>query len=107
MAILGPRQTGNEIYLYLSSLVEDLRMLWDEGIDAFDRCVPSYFAPSMTFHHEKTCPRYIVKGHKTCLICEEGTCNHQPTHGRKTCYLGHKKFLKTNHLYRLLKKDFD
>ena len=36
MMILGPRQPGNDIDVYLSPLVEDLRKLWDEGVLVFD-----------------------------------------------------------------------
>jgi len=32
MIILGPRQPRNDIDVYLSSLIEDLRLWWDEGI---------------------------------------------------------------------------
>ena len=34
--ISGPRQPGNDIDIYLSPLVEDLRKLWDEGVVVFD-----------------------------------------------------------------------
>jgi len=50
---------------------------------------------------------YSTKGHKARLICEEGTWHHQLQHGRKTIYLGHQRFLSTNHLYRKLKKSFN
>ena len=36
MMIWGPRQPGNDIDVYLSSLIEDLRKLWDEGVLVFD-----------------------------------------------------------------------
>ena len=36
MMISGPRQSGNDIDVYLSPLVEDLRKLWDEGVVVFD-----------------------------------------------------------------------
>ena len=36
MMISGPRQPGNDIDVYLSPLVEDLRKLWDEGVLVFD-----------------------------------------------------------------------
>ncbi|RDX64617.1 hypothetical protein CR513_56807, partial [Mucuna pruriens] len=41
---------------------------------------------------------HIAKGHKICPTCEEGTCYYQLTYERKTSYLKHKKFLKTNYL---------
>ena len=36
MMISGPRQPGNDIDVYLSSLIEDLRKLWDKGVLMFD-----------------------------------------------------------------------
>ena len=50
---------------------------------------------------------YSVKGHKTCPICEEGTCYHQLHNWKKTVYLGYRRFLKVDHPYRRLKKAFN
>ncbi|KAK2426682.1 hypothetical protein QL285_025325 [Trifolium repens] len=36
MMISGPRQPGNDIDVYLSPLIEDLRLLWEEGVDVLD-----------------------------------------------------------------------
>lgn len=36
MIIFGPKQIGNNIDLYLSPLVEGLRLLWGEGVDVDD-----------------------------------------------------------------------
>ena len=36
MMISGPRQPGNDIDVYLSSLIEDLSELWDKGALVFD-----------------------------------------------------------------------
>ena len=34
--ISGPKQPGNDIDVYLAPLIDDLKMLWGEGIDVFD-----------------------------------------------------------------------
>jgi len=34
--ISGPRQSGNDIDVYLSPLIEDLRLLWNDGVEVFD-----------------------------------------------------------------------
>ncbi|RDX79872.1 hypothetical protein CR513_39662, partial [Mucuna pruriens] len=114
MMISSPRQLENDMDVYLSPLVEDLRMLWDKGVDAFDRNNnPNFKIRSMLFYTINDFLTYgnlfgySVKGHKTCPICEESTSYHQLTHERKTCYLGHRKFLKVNHTYRRLKKGFN
>ncbi|XP_052730448.1 uncharacterized protein LOC128195809 [Vigna angularis] len=114
LMISGPRQPGNDIDVYLAPLVEDLKMLWEEGVDMFD----GYTGDSFKLHAMVFCTindfpaygnlsGYSTKGHKACPICEEGTCHRQLQHGRKTVYLGHRRFLSTNHPYRKLKKAFD
>ncbi|XP_027933103.1 uncharacterized protein LOC114188698 [Vigna unguiculata] len=114
LMISGPRQPGNDIDIYLTPLVEDLKMLWEEGVDMFD----GYTSDSFKLHAMLFCTindfpaygnlsGYSTKGHKACPICEEGTCHHQLQHGRKTVYLGHRRFLSTNHPYRKLKKAFN
>ncbi|XP_027915074.1 uncharacterized protein LOC114174430 [Vigna unguiculata] len=114
LMISGPRQPGNDIDIYLTPLVEDLKMLWEEGVDMFD----GYTSDSFKLHAMLFCTindfpaygnlsGYSIKGHKACPICEEGTCHHQLQHGRKTVYLGHRRFLSTNHPYRKLKKAFN
>ncbi|XP_031127665.1 uncharacterized protein LOC116029765 [Ipomoea triloba] len=50
---------------------------------------------------------YSVKGHKACPICEDNTCYHELVHGRKTVYMGHRRFLDKLHPYRRLKKAFN
>ena len=36
LMISGPRQPGNDIDIYLTPLVENMKMLWEEGVDMFD-----------------------------------------------------------------------
>nr|XP_004516691.1 uncharacterized protein LOC101514781 [Cicer arietinum] len=109
----GPKQPRNDIDVYLSPLIEDLRMLW-EGVDVFDGYSREYFKMcAMLFCTINDFPAYgnlcgySVKGHKACPICEEGTCYQQLKHGRKTVNVGHRKFLKSNHPYRKLRKAFN
>nr|XP_004512662.1 uncharacterized protein LOC101489810 [Cicer arietinum] len=113
MMISGPKQPGNDIDVYLIPLIEDLRMLW-EGVYVFDGYSREYFKMrAMLFCTINDFPAYgnlcgySVKGHKACPICEEGTCYQQLKHGRKTIYVGHRKFLKSNHPYRKLRKAFN
>ncbi|KAL6315183.1 hypothetical protein AAG906_037415 [Vitis piasezkii] len=32
----GPRQPGNDIDVYLAPLLDDLKMLWEEGVESYD-----------------------------------------------------------------------
>ena len=36
MLISGPKQPRNDINVYLEPLIEDLKELWDDGVDVFD-----------------------------------------------------------------------
>ena len=61
MMISDPKQPGNDINVYLSPLIEDLKLMWDQGVQVLDEfamklssCMPCYFAPSMTFRHMVT-----------------------------------------------------
>ena len=112
--ISGPRQPGNDIDVYLSPLIEDLRLLWNEGIEVFDAYEKVNFNLRALllwtindFLAYGNLSGYSVKGHHACLICEENTNYHKLKYGMKTCYIGHRKFLKRNHPYRKLKKAFN
>ena len=114
VTISGPRQPGNDIDVYLSSLVEDLRKLWDEGVVVFDACrKESFEMRAMLFCTINDFPaywnlnEYSVKGHHACPICEENTSYIQLKHGRKIVYSRHHRFLTPNHPYRRLKKAFN
>ncbi|XP_031127651.1 uncharacterized protein LOC116029751 [Ipomoea triloba] len=114
LMIYGPKQPGNDIDVFLAPLIEDLKSLWDEGALVFD----AYRKESFKLHAMLFCTindfpaygnlsGYSVKGHKACPICEENTCYHQLVHGRKTVYMGHRRFLDKFHPYRRLKKSFN
>jgi len=114
MMISGLRQPRNDIDVYLSPLIEDLRLLWDEGVEVFDAHEKANFnLRAMLFCTINDYPTYgnlsgyIVKGHHACPICKENTSYHQLKYGRETCYIGHRKFLKRNHPYRRLNKAFN
>ncbi|XP_058768330.1 uncharacterized protein LOC131642060 [Vicia villosa] len=114
MMISGPKQPGNDINVYLSPLINDLRVLWEEGVDVFDAHSSEQFnMRAMLFCTINDFPAYgnlswyKVKGHKACPICEKDTCYHQLEKGNKTVYLGHQKFLNRYHPYRRLRKAFN
>ena len=114
MMISGPKQPGNDIDVYLSPLIEDLKLMWDQGVEVFDEFANETFKlHAMLFCTINDFPAYgnlsgySVKGHKACPICEEDTASQQLKHGRKTVYLRHRRFLRSHHPYRRLKKAFN
>ncbi|XP_014631515.1 uncharacterized protein [Glycine max] len=50
MMIAGPRQPGNDIDVYLRPLIDDLRKLWDEGVDVWDANLQHAFKLRAMFH---------------------------------------------------------
>ena len=114
MMISGPKQPGNDIDVYLAPLIEDLKMLWNEGVDVFDAYKKETFKlRALLFTTINDLPAYgnlsgySVKGHKACPICEDDTNFVQLKYGRKTVYLGHRRFLDRHHPYRRLRKRFN
>ena len=43
MLISGPKQPGNDIYVFLEPLMEDMKMLWEEGVKMMDAFVKKEF----------------------------------------------------------------
>ena len=94
MMISCPKQLGNDIDVYLSTLIEDLKLMWDQGVEVFDEFANETF----NMHAMLLCTindfpaygnlsGYSVKGHKVCPIYKEDTASQQLKHGRKTIYL--------------------
>ena len=114
MMISSPKQPENDIDVYLNPLVEDLKLLWVDGVEVFDVVASEtfmmhamLFCTINDFLTYGNLSRYNVKGHKACPICEENTTSHEFKNGRKTVYLRHRRFLQANHRYLRLKKAFN
>ena len=76
MMISGPRQPGNDIDVYLSPLIDDLKMLWDTGVEVFDAYrEQNFYLRAMLFCTINDFPAYgnlsgySVKGYYACRIC--------------------------------------
>ncbi|KAL5562732.1 hypothetical protein UlMin_032479 [Ulmus minor] len=114
MLISGPRQPGNDIDVYLAPLIEDLKMLWEEGVECFDGSREETFTLRALllwtindFPAYGNLSGYSVKGYFACPICKENTCSKRLEHGRKICYMGHRRFLPQAHRFRKQKKAFN
>lgn len=81
---MNPKQPENNIDVYLTSLIEYLRVLWEEDVDVKDTYTNDNFKMNAmlfcTIIDVPTCGNlleYKFKGHKMCLICEYDTGSHQ------------------------------
>ena len=78
--ILGPRQSGNDINVCLKLLIDDLKLLWEEGVDVYDSysqelfCLRAMlFCTINDFPAYENLSDYNVKGHFACPIYEKKT----------------------------------
>ncbi|XP_065856508.1 uncharacterized protein [Euphorbia lathyris] len=112
--ISGPKQPGNDIDVYLAPLIDDLKLLWDEGVSVFD----AYSRTNFTLHAMIFCtindfpaygnlPGYTVKGKMACPICEDDMEAVRLHHCGKHVYMNHRRFLPLNHPFRRKKKAFN
>ena len=111
LLISGPRQPGNDIDVYLEPLIEDLKVLWEEGVtgvyDAFKN--ERFTLRAILLWTINDFPAYgnlsgsIVKGYNACPICLDKTKPTRLKHGGKMAYIGHRRFLGRHHPYRKLK----
>ncbi|KAL0561335.1 hypothetical protein IC582_001760 [Cucumis melo] len=114
MLISGSKQPGYDINTYLAPLIDDLKILWEEGVRCFDAYKEEYFTlRAVLLWTINDFPAYgnlcgcSVKGFKACPICGEKTTSIRLQHEKKNVYMGHRKYLPRHHPYRLQKKNFD
>ncbi|XP_042400964.1 uncharacterized protein LOC121990995 [Zingiber officinale] len=114
LLIPGPKQPGNDIDVYLEPLVEDLKELWDIGVETYDAFSKSVFNMKAILKWAiNDFPAYgnlagcATKGKFGCPICGEGISSMWLKYSRKFAYLGHRRFLAPNHPFRQKKKWFD
>ena len=112
--IQGPKQPGNDIDVFLAPLVEDLKVLWNEGVQVWDAYKRENFTlRSLLFCTINDYPAlgnlsgHSTKGAKACTHCLDGTESVWLRHSRKTVYMRHRRFLRRAHPYRKMKKQFD
>ncbi|XP_076925790.1 uncharacterized protein LOC143588750, partial [Bidens hawaiensis] len=114
LLIAGPKQPGNDIDVYLSPLIDDLKKLWSRGVNVFDSYKKEYFIlRAMIFCTISDFPAYSnlsgysTKGYKACPVCEDDTSSIRLKNCRKVINLGHRRFLPPNHHYRNKKREFN
>ncbi|KAL0534273.1 hypothetical protein IC582_028562 [Cucumis melo] len=111
MLISGQKQPGNDIGTYLAPLIEDLKLLWENGVECYDAYREEVFnLRSVLLWTINDFPAYgnlsgcCVKWYKACPIYGDNTNSIRLRHGKKIAYLGHRRFLARDHPYRRQKK---
>jgi hypothetical protein len=113
MIIPGPHSPGNDIDIYLQPLVDELQQLW-KGVDTYDASSKENFPlkaallwtlndfPALAYLYGWT-----TSGQYACPSCAAFTKSRWLNNGRKWCFMGHRRWLPKDHLYRRSTMEFD
>lgn len=114
MIIPGPKSPGNDIDVYLQPLIEELKQLWEHGVETYDASLEQNFRlHAAILWTINDFPAYAVlsgwstKGKLACPSCHKDTSSYRLKYGQKECYLCHRRFLKSDHKWRKNKSSFD
>ncbi|GJV50562.1 putative transposase-associated domain-containing protein [Tanacetum coccineum] len=108
---LGP---GNKIDVYMQPLIKELEDLWEKGVETFDVATKQMFRLKAAVHSTiSDFPGYAnlsgwsTKGEYACPVCAFDKSSKWLEHGRKWCYMGHRRWLQHDHCWRKDTKSFD
>ncbi|XP_057740133.1 uncharacterized protein LOC130957283 [Arachis stenosperma] len=102
-----PQSPGKDIDVYLQPLIEDLKLLWEKGVETHDASKNETFqmraALLWTINDFPACAMlsgWSTKGKLACPCCNKNTSSLQLKHSRKTVYMDHRVFLPMDHPWR-------
>lgn len=114
LIIPGPRALGNDIDVCLQPLIDDLLDLWTNGVSTFDSSKCEMFVLHSDlmwtindFPTYDNLSGWSTKGRLACPCCNQNTESKWLTHGKKFCYMGHRRFLPIADKMRKQKACFD
>ena len=107
LLISSPQQLRNDIDMYLSPLIDDLKNLWENSLevrdsyhkDTFNLCAMLIWSIN-DFPVLGNVSNYPIKSAIGCPICIKETYSIRLKNSKKTVYLSYKRFLPKNHRYR-------
>jgi len=105
LLIPGPKSPCDDIDVYLQPLIEELKELWEEGVETYDAHSHSNFIMHAAvlwtindFPAYANLSGWSTKGKLACPCCHKDT--HCISLRSKLCYMGHRRFLRPNHPWR-------
>ncbi|XP_019435866.1 PREDICTED: uncharacterized protein LOC109342310 [Lupinus angustifolius] len=111
---LSENTPGNNIDVYLRPLVEELKELWNDGVETFDSSSNETFRmrAALMWTISDFPSLGILSGWNTHTGLACPTCNFDAEpcrlpHSSKWCFMGHRRFLSRNHKLRLIRARFD
>jgi hypothetical protein len=103
-----------DIDVYLQPLVNELQELWNVGVQTFVTSnMGNFNMRAQLMWTINDLPAYADlsgwpnKGVKACPCCMHSTRSKYLKNGCKFCYMGHRRYLPTKHLWRLNRRTFD
>nr|AAX92780.1 transposon protein, putative, CACTA, En/Spm sub-class [Oryza sativa Japonica Group]ABA93324.1 transposon protein, putative, CACTA, En/Spm sub-class [Oryza sativa Japonica Group] len=110
----GPRQPDNDIDVFLEPVIDDLEILWKEGVETWDAYGQENFKLRvLLFYTINDYPalgnlsRQTIKGKKACSDYKEHTRSRWLKKSQKMVYMGHRRWLPLRHAFRRKKKIFN
>ncbi|XP_050225594.2 uncharacterized protein LOC126675059 [Mercurialis annua] len=114
LLIPGPKSPGMDIDVFLQPLIDELKQLWEEGIETYDAHNEENFnlrASILWTISDFPAYAYLsgwsTKGHMACPCCHKETASCYLKGARKVCYMGHRRFLPRTHKWRQRSELFD
>ncbi|KAK9048338.1 hypothetical protein SSX86_032699, partial [Deinandra increscens subsp. villosa] len=105
LLIPGKNSPGNKIDVFLRPLVDELKLLWDEGVETYDCDSKQRFnmrAALLWTINDFPAYGYLsgwkTSGYKACPICNEDSSSVRIRDG--ISYVGHRRFLEPNDSWR-------
>ncbi|XP_020426545.1 uncharacterized protein LOC109950821 [Prunus persica] len=114
LLIPGPKGPCHDINVYMRPLIDELRTLWEIGVETYDIYVKQNFqmrAALLWTINDYPAYAYMsgwsTFGKLACPYCASNTSHRRLSHGSKTCYLGHRRFLLSDHVWHNQGSQFD
>ncbi|KAL4286637.1 hypothetical protein AHAS_Ahas19G0106100 [Arachis hypogaea] len=114
LLIPGPQSPGKDIDVYLQPLMEDLKLLWEIGVETYDASKNETFQMRAAllwtindFLAYAMLSGWSTKGKLACPCCNKNTSSLQLKHSRKTVYMDHRVFLPMDHPWRTNTRSFN
>ncbi|XP_016482962.1 uncharacterized protein LOC107803711 [Nicotiana tabacum] len=111
---MSKQMPGNNIDVYLQPLVKELCELWNDGIETFDSSLNENFRmhAALMWTISDFPGLGILSGWNThtgfaCPTCNFDTEPCRLRHSKKWCFMGHRRFLRRNHRFRLNRVRFN
>ena len=112
--IPGLEAPKDKIDVCLRPLIEELKMLWEVGIETYNASKNHNFMMRAAvlwtisdFLAYADLSGWSTKGKWDCPSCNKYTSSLYLRYGMKTCYTCHRKFLPINHKWRYDRRHFD